>query len=112
MALRVAAGDREEVVAYLREREQATMVYVEAERRVRLDGRGGETIDALTYLVDRRHPQYAGVLSLERQVEIVRDAAGQSGPNPEYVLNTLDHLRQLGIRDAGLEALGRNLAPR
>ncbi|WP_417771501.1 gamma-glutamylcyclotransferase [Stappia sp.] len=112
MAFRVAAGDREEVVAYLREREQATMVYVEAERRVRLDGRGGETIDALTYLVDRRHPQYAGVLSLERQVEIVRDAAGQSGPNPEYVLNTLDHLRQLGIRDAGLEALGRNLAPR
>ena len=65
---------------------------------------------ALTYVADRKHPQYAGVLSLERQVEIVRGAAGQSGPNPDYVINTVNHLHQLGIRDVGLEALGRRLS--
>ncbi len=109
MAFRVAGRNRDAVVAYLREREQATMVYVEAHRRVRLAGGPAEPVTALTYLVDRAHPQYAGVLSLERQYELVNGAVGQSGANPDYVLNTVDHLAELGIRDRGLEALGRRL---
>ena len=110
MAFRVAEKNRDQVIAYLREREQATMVYREVERPVRLSGGSRETVTALTYVADRKHPQYAGVLSLERQVEIVRGAAGQSGPNPDYVINTVNHLHQLGIRDVGLEALGRRLS--
>ncbi|WP_428698690.1 gamma-glutamylcyclotransferase [Stappia sp.] len=109
MAFRVAGRNRDSVVAYLREREQATMVYLEAHRRVRLAGGPAEPVTALTYLVDRAHPQYAGVLSLERQLELVRGGVGQSGANPDYVLNTVDHLSELGIRDRGLEELGRHL---
>ncbi|QGZ35134.1 gamma-glutamylcyclotransferase [Stappia indica] len=109
MAFRVAARRRDEVIAYLREREQATMVYREAHRRVRLEGLADRQVTALTYVVDRTHPQYAGVLSLERQLELVSGAVGQSGANPDYVLNTVDHLSQIGIRDHGLEALGKHL---
>ncbi|WP_349358582.1 gamma-glutamylcyclotransferase [Stappia sp.] len=110
VAFRVAARNRAEVIDYLRAREQATLVYLESERRVRLaDGRD-TPVRALTYVVDRSHEQYAGVLPLERQVEIVRGAVGQSGPNPDYVLNTLAHLRELKIRDAALEALCARLA--
>ncbi|WP_249691893.1 gamma-glutamylcyclotransferase [Stappia sp. WLB 29] len=109
LAFRVAARRRDEVIAYLREREQATMVYREAHRRVRLEGRADRQVTALTYVVDRSHPQYAGVLSLERQLELVSGAVGQSGANPDYVLNTVDHLSQIGIRDHGLEALGKHL---
>lgn len=105
MAFRVAAHRREEVITYLRAREQATLVYLEAERRVRLADEARRLVPAVTYLVDRSHEQYAGVLPLERQVDIVRGAVGQSGANPDYVLNTVSHLRELNIHDAGLEAL-------
>src|SRR5690606_33352999 len=68
VAFRVKAADREEVIAYLRAREQVTAVYVEAWRPIRFmggQGGGGQTGVALTYLVDRRHPQYAGILPIE-----------------------------------------------
>lgn len=109
IAFRVAGRNREEVIAYLREREQVTAVYLEAERRVRLDGEEGGTVSALTYLVNRDHHQYAGVLSAERQFELVQGAQGQSGPNPEYVLNTAAHLEELKIHDPALSALAKRL---
>ena len=105
MAFRIAPGKWDAVIAYLRAREQATMVYRETARRVRLADRTGDVVRAVTYVVDRDHEQYAGVLPVDRQAAIVRDAVGQSGANPEYVLNTLTHLRELEIHDAHLEAL-------
>ncbi len=111
VAFRVAAHNREEVIRYLREREQATMVYIEAQRPVVLDDENKTRVNALTYIIDRRHQQYAGVLPLARQLEIVRAAAGQSGPNPEYVLNTAEHLEMLNIKDKSLGWLAAQLAP-
>lgn len=109
VAFRVAGADAGEVIAYLRAREQATMVYRERLRPVRLAG-GGRAVAALCYLVDRSHPQYAGALAIGEQARLVRQGHGQSGANADYVLNTLAHLRELGIRDRGLEALARRLA--
>ena len=60
MAFRVAGPDAASTLAYLREREQVTAVYVERVLGVTLDD--GRRIAAVTYLVDRRHPQYAGRL--------------------------------------------------
>ena len=51
-------------------------------------------------------PVSAGV---EEQRAIVRRSVGQSGPNPEYVLSTLAHLREMGIRDENLEAVAAGL---
>ena len=104
VAFRVAARDTTDLLAYLREREQATLVYRETHRPVRLDGCRSLT-PALCYVVDRTHPQYVGVLSLDEQVRLVRQGRGRSGVNVEYVLNTVRHLRELGIRDHRLEAL-------
>ncbi len=109
VAFRVAPGDREEVLTYLREREQVTNVYLEAWRPITVMGSAMPAVRAVAYLVNRAHPQYAGVLSPERRVEIVRAATGLSGPNVDYVLATVEHLRRLGIRDAGLEKLAENL---
>jgi cation transport protein ChaC len=107
MAFRVAAADWDDVVAYLRAREQVTMVYSEVHRKVQLQS--GRNAVALTYVVDRDHAQYAGRLRPEHQIEHIRQGHGQSGPNSEYVLRTIDHLKELGIRDPGLEALVRHL---
>jgi cation transport protein ChaC len=107
---RVAAGAEDETIAYLREREQVTAVYVEAYRKVRLLDGSGEVVTALTYLVDRNHAQYAGALPLEEQLRLVRGGKGQSGENVEYVLNTVRHLEEEGVHDPLLSALAARLA--
>ena len=99
VAFRVAAGAEEETVAYLREREQVTDVYVEAVRPIRLLDGSGRVLKALTYLVDRNHSQYAGGLPLEAQIRIVRGGKGQAGGNVEYVMKTLRHLQEAGVHD-------------
>ncbi|SON57894.1 putative protein involved in cation transport [Hartmannibacter diazotrophicus] len=109
LAFEVDAADREEVVAYLRAREQVTAVYREAIRPVRLLQPEKLIVPALTYLVDHRHDQYAGRLDHATRIDIVRRSAGQSGRNPDYVLATADHLVELGIRDHEVSAIAEEL---
>jgi cation transport protein ChaC len=107
MAFAVEPTNWDATLAYLRERELVSGVYREAVRPVRLAS--GETVNALTYLVDEAHVQYAGRLDIAQQVRLVRRGHGNSGANTEYVLNTAAHLLQLGIRDRALEQLARAL---
>jgi cation transport protein ChaC len=108
VAFSVAVEERENVIAYLREREQVTAAYTESMRPIRFDD--GSTATALAYLVDRAHPQYAGKLDEETMFRFVTDAKGQSGANREYVINTAEHLSELGVKDVALERLARRLA--
>jgi glutathione-specific gamma-glutamylcyclotransferase len=101
MAFRAASIDQVEVVAYLRERELVTNVYLEREAPVRLAC--GRRVKAIAYVVDRAHQQYAGALDAIEAARIVHHAKGRSGPNDAYVFNTLAHLREMGIRDHWLE---------
>jgi glutathione-specific gamma-glutamylcyclotransferase len=109
VAFRVAPERRDATLAYLREREQVTDVYVEAIRPVSLLDGSGRELEALCYIVDRGHPQYAGRLSTENQAHLVRSAAGLSGTNIDYVLNTVRHLEEAGIHDVELMALAERL---
>ncbi|HEX2448574.1 MAG TPA: gamma-glutamylcyclotransferase [Methyloceanibacter sp.] len=109
IAFRIAADKAEPTLAYLREREQVTDVYVEAMKPVSLLDGSARELEALCYIVDRGHPQYAGRLSLERQTELVRSASGLSGNNIDYVLNTARHLEEAGIHDVDLMALAQRL---
>lgn len=103
MAFEVPAAAWDTVHAYLVAREMDRGVYREALRPVRLED--GRQVTALAFLVDMRHAQYAGRLELAEQVRLVRAGIGESGANPEYVLETARHLAGLGIRDRYLDAL-------
>jgi len=103
LAFRVPGELHGEVMAYLRERELVTNVYLERSMPVRLET--GGVVPAVCYVVDRGHPQYAGRLDVADAAMRVAGATGQSGPNVEYVANTVSHLRALGIRDHWLEAV-------
>lgn len=92
---------RRDAVEYLWEREMVTSVYVPRLVRVRIDS--GATTPALTFVLDRKHPQYAGPLSAEEAVRHVRGATGLSGDNPEYVRETVRGLQKMGIDDHGLQ---------
>jgi cation transport protein ChaC len=109
LAFRVTAGKRAETVAYLREREQVTMVYRECVRPVRLRTEPERAVPALCYVVDRSHPQYAGRLTLEQQLHHVRQAHGRSGANRDYVIATVAALEQLGYREGELHLLAAKL---
>ncbi|MFK7792448.1 MAG: gamma-glutamylcyclotransferase [Devosiaceae bacterium] len=115
VAFHVDGAHAAEVIHYLREREQATMVYQERRQRVHLMNRGEglpNHVEALTYCVDRTHEQYAGALPREDQLNIVRDAQGQSGVNPDYVTQTTKALEGLGVHDATLHWLTTRLQAR
>jgi cation transport protein ChaC len=103
MAYRVAEADWPAVYAYLLEREQPTETYVEARAHVRLaDGR---RVQALAFLSDTSHPQWAGRLDGEAQARLIAHASGLSGPNVDYLRDLVAHLRQDGVRDAAMERL-------
>ena len=108
VAFRVAAANAEEVHAYLRARELVTYAYRETHQPALL--RDGRTVSALTYVVDRTHPQYAGDLLPEAQAAIIARATGPSGTNRAYLDNTLAHLRDVGIADPGLAHIGSLVA--
>lgn len=100
VAFRVAARARDETLAYLRERELVTAVYLEKTVGVRF-AEGG-CVNALTYVVDRSHCQYAGRLPLDEMTRLIAEGVGASGDNPAYVRNTYEHLLQLDIHDEEL----------
>jgi cation transport protein ChaC len=102
-AYRVAEADWAGVYAYLMEREQPTETYVEARVAVRLAG--GRRVEALTFLSDKAHPQWAGALSLQRQAELIAGASGLSGRNVDYLVDLVSHLREEGIHDRAMETL-------
>ncbi|MEM8572243.1 MAG: gamma-glutamylcyclotransferase [Pseudomonadota bacterium] len=103
VAYRVSQSHAAETLAYLRERELVSYAYVEAWLPVHLQS--GETVEAVTYVIDRDHPQYRGDLDLQRQADIIASAEGPRGPNADYLFNTVDGLVELGLHDADLLAL-------
>lgn len=103
LAFRLAPQDVEAVVAYLREREQVTSVYLE--RRLRIELEDGRQVEALAYVVDRSHLQYAGQLPEGDLLRLVRQGVGISGRNQDYVRSTHEHLAGMGVTDPTLARL-------
>lgn len=99
VAFKVSADEWPETLAYLRERERRINIYDEVWRQVRLTGAENKQVSALCYVVNREHELYTGVLGLGRLSELVAQGVGDMGPNPEYVANTVEHLREMGIHD-------------
>lgn len=102
-AFRVAESDWPTVYAYLKDREQPTETYVEAQVAIRLaDGR---RVSSLGFLSDTGHPQWAGALSFEEQARLIAGARGLSGRNVDYLRELVEHLRLDAVRDRGMERL-------
>ena len=101
-AFRVAAADAAATIAYLDERELVTHVY---KRRNILVVINDQRIPTVCYVADPSHEQYAGTLPVAEAAKIVRDGAGVSGDNPDYLRRTVEHLDELGIADGPIYRL-------
>ena len=106
IAYRVAARDAPSVLTYLRKRELIYGVYRETFVTAHLAPDASvEAAPALAYTVERCHPSYTGRLPLATQAAIIKGARGQSGANLDYLINTVRHLKDLGIRERQMERL-------
>ena len=97
VAFRVAPDASEATLEAVRCRELVTDVYREI--RVSVDLADGRSVEAVTYVADPSHSQYAARLSLDETVRTVGGSHGTSGSNVDYVRNTHTHLQDLGVDD-------------
>ena len=98
IAYRVAAKQRAATLEYLRDARADHGGVPRTGAQAWLDGKPERRVDALCYAVDRGHPQYAGRLTHEQQLHIVRQAHGRSGNNRDYVIETVKALEALNCR--------------
>jgi len=97
---------RSEALTSIWEREMLTAVYQPKWVSVEVDS---TITTALTFVVDELHPQCAGDLSKETQAVMIGSAVGELGSCRDYLVNTIDALRNVGIHDLPLEGLLRRV---
>ena len=96
IAFLVTAAD---VVVTLRElwaREMRRRIYLPRLLCARLPDR---TVRALAFVADPQHAEYSGHLTLEQTAARIAYCRGARGPNLEYLVRTIEHLAELGVRD-------------
>jgi cation transport protein ChaC len=103
MAFRIAGPAAESVRAYLWEREMPTGAYHPRQLRVSLGE--ARSVEALAFVVDTAHRQYAGRLDLDTVARLVATGSGTRGDNHAYLDSTIAHMRAIGLPDRGLERL-------
>ncbi|WP_442943687.1 gamma-glutamylcyclotransferase [Nitrospirillum sp. BR 11752] len=103
IAYRVTAAHAPGVLDYLWEREMPNEVYEPRLLTAALDN--GARVAALAFTVLRGHEQYCGRLPADEVARLIRQGVGESGRNVDYLVNTVRHLHELGIRDRNLEGL-------
>lgn len=112
VAFRVPERDAAAVLGYLQEREMPPSEETVYERRVLrvslLDA--GREARAVAFVADRTRASYCRPEAAAAAAAIAR-GRGRMGCNREYLLNTVAHLRSLGVRDAGLDRIAALLPP-
>jgi glutathione-specific gamma-glutamylcyclotransferase len=104
LVYRIADEAWEEVSTKVRAREMLGDVYDEVVKEF-VVLQSGEKIRAITYVVNHASHQYFPPQRPEAMLPYINQGHGQMGSCKDYVVNTILHLRRLGIHDEGLEAL-------
>lgn len=106
-AFRIHPANSADTLDYLRARELVTNVYLERHRNIFLAS--GEQVTAITYIADAKHEQYAGRLGHAALIAQIKGAIGKSGPNESYIIDTNDHLIEMGIKDGLMARISQEL---
>lgn len=63
---------------------------------------GEQVVEAIAFVINRQHSLYTGNLPLEMTIESLATASGQLGSCADYLLQTIDGLATVGIKDETL----------
>ena len=105
IAYRLPAHEQTQILANLDHREKDGYKRTELE----LISRTGKTIRAVTYIADPNNRHFLGHASLHVIAKQIREAAGPSGTNEEYIVALQKFLNEHNIWDNHIEALTRTL---
>lgn len=97
VAYRVKQAERAEVTTLLDEREKGGYSLVELPFAPK--GKGARLSTVKVYLAEEGNPAFVGPEEEEVTASIIRDAAGPSGHNVEYLLRLAEALAELDIED-------------
>ena len=100
MAFRAHSGQAKEVLDTLWQREMPNNVYTP--KFVPLSVAGTQRVQALAFVADTSHRQFVGELDVEGRARLVAQGIGQRGHCVDYIRNTLEHMRELGLHDPHL----------
>ena len=103
MAFRVAGARAKEVLDALWKREMLNKVYMPTFVPVAL--KGGQRVRALAFVADTGHRQFVRELDVNGRARLVAQGVGQRGRCVDYIRNTLDHMRELGVHDPHLSRI-------
>ena len=108
VVFRVPGAHAAEVLRYLDDRELpdgAELVYHRRLLPVTLLDHAGRRVRAVTYVANRDCRLFVGALDPREAAGVIAQGIGQMGPNRDYLVNTVLHLREMGVRDAGLDRI-------
>jgi cation transport protein ChaC len=103
---RIAQAKAEDELMLLWRREMVTGAY--QARWVKTVSPEGP-VTAIAFTMNARHPRYAGRLPEAQVVAVIARAEGALGSCSKYLFSTVEHLRELGIHDRGMERLAREV---
>lgn len=103
VAFRLVEDDVEAAWERLWEREMGSGIYRPV--WVSLESEDHDRIVALTFVVNREHPHYAGPMPSERMADIMAGAKGSYGLCRDYLAGTIEEMRKLDVSDSDLEEL-------
>ena len=102
VAFHIAPDAVEEELAIVWRREMISGAYVP--RWVQVHTALGK-VAALAFVINHAHERYARLLPDEEVAATIATASGWLGPCADYLINTVDHLAELGVHDRPLERL-------
>ena len=99
IVFRIAAADVLSELLLVWRREMVVGSYIP--RCVKVSD-GTQNLRAIAFVVNRYHPSYASNVSLETTVDSIATARGQLGSCADYLIQTVNGLLVLGIKDKQL----------
>jgi cation transport protein ChaC len=100
MAFRVHNRRAKEVLDALWQREMLNRVYMP--KFVPVAVGGARRVQALAFVADTGHRQFVRELDVGGRARLVAQGVGQRGACVDYIRNTLEHMRELGMHDPHL----------
>ena len=85
------------------DREMVSGIYQAIWADVKLET--GDSIKALTFVVDKAHPQYAGGMSVSDMAKIIAGAEGKYGRCSDYLASTVEEMAKIDVIDEYLNEL-------
>ena len=106
-AYRIADHHTESAITYLCDRELISGAYDARLCSVSLED--GRKVQSLTFVCRTDHPHFVTHLEFEDTVNVVKTARGNRGCNRDYVINTVEHMNQINIRNTNLHKVAARL---